>query len=141
MNAFRVRFLRRRAGGSALGWAITLAIVLALTGCGAETPQAHPLATPLASVQSGTLRIQLHQVMVLTLKDDQRYTAQIADPTIVSVVEHHDAAAGRFEPELVPLKAGSTQVALTSSQPGHEVVGFHVIVTAPPVVRALAVPY
>lgn len=136
MNASRVRF-PRRAGGAALG----AAIALALAGCAPDQSLAHPLATPLASVQSGTLHIHLNQVMVLTLKDDQRYTAQIADPTIVSVVEHHDAAAGRFEPELVPLKAGSTQVALTSSQPGHEVVGFHVIVIAPPVVRAMGAPY
>ena len=136
MNGSRVRF-PRRAGAAAVG----AALALALAGCAPDQPLAHPLATPLTSVQSGTLRIQLHQVMVLTLKDDQRYTALIADPTIVSVVEHHDAAAGRFEPELVPLKAGSTQVALTSSRPGHEVVGFRVIVTAPPVVRAMAAPY
>lgn len=120
---------------------LVVATLFALTGCGADTPAARPLATPLASVQSGTLRIQLHQVMVLTLNGDQRYTALIADPTIVSVVEHHDAAAGRFEPEIVPLKPGTTQVALTSSRPGHEVVGFRVIVLAPPVTRALAAPY
>jgi hypothetical protein len=118
-----------------------VATLLALAACSPGTPLRRPLATPLASVQSGTLRIHLHQVMVLTLSDDQRYTALIADPTIVSVVEHRDAAAGRFEPEIVPLKAGVTQVALTSSRPGHEVVGFRVIVVAPPVVRALAAPY
>ena len=136
MNGSRVCF-PRRAGAAAVG----AALALALAGCAPDQPLARPLATPLSSVQSGTLRIQLHQVMVLTLKDDQRYTALIADPTIVAVVEHHDAAAGRFDPELVPLKAGVTQVALTSSRPGHEVVGFRVIVTAPPVVRAMGAPY
>jgi hypothetical protein len=121
--------------------ALALASLFALAGCGAADHLGRPLATPLASVQSGTLRIQLHQVMVLTLSGDERYTAQIADPTVVAVVEHHDAAAGRFEPELVPLKPGVTQVALTSSRAGHEVVGFRVIVTAPPVERALGAPY
>ena len=128
---------RRRVGATLL----VVATVFTLTGCVSDQPLAHPIATPLASVQSGTLRLHLHQVLVLTVSDDQRYTARIADPTVVSVVEHHDAAAGRFEPELVALKAGSTEVALTSSQPGHEVVGFRVIVTAPPVVRALTASY
>jgi hypothetical protein len=91
--------------------ALAVATLLALAACSPSAPLRRPLATPLASVQSGTLRIQLHQVMVLTLS------------------------------EIVPLKAGVTQVALTSSRPGHEVVGFRVIVVAPPVVRALAESY
>jgi len=116
---------------------LAVVAVLAVAGCSADGVARQPLATPLTAIQSSTVRISLHQVMVLTLADHQHYTAQIADPTIVTVVEHRDAAHGRFEPELVPLKAGSTQVALTGSNPGGEVIGFHVIVTAPPTSAAI----
>jgi len=119
------------------GELLALAAILAVAGCSADGAEHRPLATPLSAIQSGTVRISLHQVMVLTLADHQRYTAQIADPTIVTVVEHRDAAHGRFEPELVPLKAGATQVALHGSIPGGEVIGFHVIVTAPPTSAAI----
>lgn len=115
---------------------LAAAALLAVAGC--DGAAGRPLATPLAAIQSGTVRIALHHVMVLTLTDDQHYTAQVADPSIVSVVEHRDAAHGRFEPELVPLRAGSTQVALTGSRPGEEVVGFRVVVTAPPTSHAEA---
>jgi hypothetical protein len=119
------------------GAILAVVAILAVAGCSADSAENRPLATPLSAIQSGTIRISLHQVMVLTLADHQRYTAQIADPTIVAVVAHRDAAHGKFEPELVPLKPGSTQVALTGSTPGGEVIGFHVIVTAPPISAAI----
>jgi hypothetical protein len=125
-----------RPARAILAATLTTVTVLAVAGCSGEGAAGRPLATPLSSIQSGTVRIALHQVMVLTLADDQRYTAQVADPSVVSVVEHRDAANGRFEPELVPMRAGSTQVALTGSTPGEEVIGFRVIVTAPPTTRA-----
>jgi len=119
------------------GAVLALVVVLTVAGCSADSAENRPLATPLSAIQSGTIRISLHQVMVLTLEDHQRYTAQIADPTIVAVVTHRDVAHGRVEPELVPLKAGATQVALHGSSPGGEVIGFHVIVTAPPTSAAI----
>ena len=120
---------------------LAVVAVLAVAGCSADGTQDRPLSTPLSAIQSGTVRIPLHQVMVLTLADHQRYTVQIADPTIVTVVAHRDVAHGRFEPELVPLKAGSTQVALTGSRLGSEVIGFRVIVTAPPISEATRVTF
>jgi hypothetical protein len=48
------------------------------------------------------------------------------------VVQHRDEAGGGFDPELVPLRVGATQVALISSVAGETVVGFKVVVTPYP---------
>jgi hypothetical protein len=56
----------------------------------------------------------------------------IADTQIVSVVQHRNETDGSFEPELVPRRVGTTQVALTSSLPGQAVVGFTVVITESP---------
>jgi hypothetical protein len=110
---------------------IAIAILLSVSGCaGSPTPQATPIALRLVDIQSGTVRVELHQVILLDVGDSNaKYTAEIANPKIVSVVEHRDEADGRFEPELVPRRVGATQVALLSSIPGHEVIGFTLVVS------------
>ena len=111
---------------------VAIAILFAACGCaGAASPQATPIQLRLVDIQSGTVRVGLHQVVDLDIGDSSAsYTAQIADPRIVSIVERRDDTDGQFEPELVPRRVGETQVALTSSIPGQAVVGFKVIVAA-----------
>lgn len=115
---------------------IAIALLLAVSGCTGIVPP--PAATPftmrLADIQSGTVRLGLHQVMWIDVgRTSERFSALIADERVVAVVQHRDETAGRFEPELIPLRIGTTQVALVSSIPGRAVVGFTVVVTEKPV--------
>lgn len=109
---------------------IAIAILLSASGCaGSASPQATPIELRLVDIQSGTVRVGLHQVVRLDIGDSNAsYTAEIADPRIVSIVERRDDTDGQFEPELVPRRVGVTQVALVSSIPGQAVVGFKVVV-------------
>lgn len=111
---------------------IAVALLLAVSGCaGSNDPQATPIVLRLVDIQSGTIRVGLHQVVELDIGGGRAsYTAEIADDTVVAVVDRRDETDGRFEPELVPLRVGVTQVALISSIPGESVVGFRVIVSA-----------
>ena len=110
---------------------IAVAILLSASACaGSPTAQATPIALRLVDIQSGTVRVELHQVVLLDVGDTYAsYTAEIADRQIVSIVERRDQTDGRFEPELVPLRVGTTQVALVSSIPGQTVVGFKLVVS------------
>ena len=109
---------------------VAIAILLSASGCaGSASPQATPIELRLVDIQSGTVRVGLHQVVRLDIGDSNAsYTAEIADPRIVSIVERRDDTDGQFEPELVPRRVGVTQVALVSSIPGQAVVGFKVVV-------------
>lgn len=124
------RRMRSGSARSAVAAVIAVTMLLGLTGCtGSALPQSRtPLVIRLVDIQSRTLRVNLHQVVRLDTGAG-RYTAQIADERIVSVVQRRDQTDGRLEPELVPLRVGSTQVALTSSIPGDPVVGFKVVIT------------
>ena len=119
------------ARATAVSAGIAVGILLSASGCaGSPSPQATPIALRLVDIQSGTVRVELHQVVVLDIGDTYAsYRAEIADPHIVSIVERRDETDGRFEPELVPLHVGMTQVALVSSIPGQAVVGFKLVVT------------
>ena len=110
---------------------IAIVILLSASGCaGSAAPQATPIELRLVDIQSGTVRVGLHQVVRLDIGDSNAsYTAEIADPKIVSIVERRDETDGQFEPELVPRRVGVTQVALVSSIPGQAVVGFKVVVS------------
>lgn len=106
-----------------------VAVVLALTACVEHPVPVAPLKVQLADIQSHTIRLRLHQVLEIDLGgSSERFTPEIADPRIVSIVERRDLTSGRFEPEVVPLRFGSTQVALIGADPG-DTVGFRVTVT------------
>ena len=119
----------------ALAAGVAAAALLGAAGCAGPVtpPAATPLTVRLVDIQSGTVRVSLHQVVRIDAGgSDRRYSASIADERVVSVVQHRDEAGGGFDPELVPLRVGATQVALISSVPGDAVVGFKVIVTPYP---------
>jgi len=104
-------------------------VVLALSGCAGQPSAAAPLNVRLADIQSHTLHVQVHQVIDIHLDGGgERFTPEIADADIVAVVERRNLTSGRFEPEIVALRAGSTQVALIGADP-NDSVGFRVIVT------------
>lgn len=122
----------RRNRARLLSAGLAIAILLSASGCaGSPEPAATPFAMRLVDLQSGTVRLGLHQVMRIDTGHSRwRYSALIADDRIVAVVEHRTEGSGAFEPELVPLRVGRTQVALVGVVPGHEVVGFTVVVSA-----------
>jgi hypothetical protein len=107
---------------------VACTVLLGTSGCAAGTATETPITLKLADIQSGTVRLSLHQVAFIDIGTAEgEYSAQIADRRIVSVVQRRDETDGRFEPELVPLRVGSTQVALTTT--GQQVIGFRVVVT------------
>ncbi len=119
-----------------LAAALVAALVLSLAACAgnAAPAAATPFAMRLVDIQSATVRLGLHQVMRIdTAGVAWHFTARIADERIVRVVEHRNEGDGSFEPELVPLRIGRTQVALVSSVTGQAIIGFTVVVTAAPV--------
>jgi hypothetical protein len=127
--------MRARLRHPALAAGIAASALLGAAGCaGPLTPPAvTPITVRLADIQSGTVHVSLHQVVrIESGGTDRRYSASIADERVVSVVQHRDEAGGGFDPELVPLRVGATQVALISSVPGETVVGFKVVVTPYP---------
>ena len=104
-------------------------VVLALSGCAGQPTAAAPVDVRLADIQSHTLHVRLGQVIDIRLGGgSERYTPEIADEDIVAVVERRNLTSERFEPEIVPLRIGSTQVALIGADP-NDSVGFRVIVT------------
>ena len=124
-----------RRARSAVVAGIAAALLLTVSGCaGSSAPQATPFAMRLVDIQSGTVRLGLHQVMRIDTEGaGWHYSALIADTRIVAVVQHHNEGDGSFEPELVPLHIGRTQVALVSSVSGQAVIGFTVVITSKPV--------
>ena len=119
----------RRTAVTASLVAVVLAPVLALSGCAGQQAGAAPVNVRLADIQSHTLHVHLHQVIDIHLgRGPARFTPEIADLDIVSVVERRSRTGGRFEPEIVPLSVGSTQVALIGADP-NDSVGFRVIVS------------
>ena len=117
--------MRRAATAPSIG----VVLALALTGCGGSTAATASLNVNLADIQSHTLHLHLHQVLDIHLgRSPGRFTSEVADPQILSVVERRSLTSGRLEPEIVPLRAGSTQVALIGTDP-NDSVGFRVIVS------------
>jgi len=123
-----------RRGGStgraALAAGLAAALLLGGTGC-AGTPSASvsPVVVNIADIQSATIRVRLHQVIrIETRGPADRYSPLVADERIVTVVVRRDAATGRFEPEIVPHRVGTTQVALVGASP-LETTGFKVVVS------------
>ncbi|HEY4152396.1 MAG TPA: hypothetical protein VGM38_03675 [Pseudolysinimonas sp.] len=116
------------AGRAFAAATLAVAVLLGTSGCAADAPSNAPITLQLADIQSGTVHLNLHQVARIdTGAAGGHYTALIADRRIVSVVQRRDETDGRLEPELVPLRVGTTQVALTSS--GQQVIGFKVVIT------------
>lgn len=105
------------------------ALLLGGTGCAARpSPSITPLVVRIADIQSATLRVRLDQVIRIETRDPtERFTPLVADERIVTVVVRRDAATGHFEPEIVPHRVGTTQVALRGASP-LDSTGFNVIV-------------
>jgi hypothetical protein len=109
---------------------VAVAVLLGAAGCGGSpSPSATPVVVRLADIQSGTLRVRLDQVIKIETPDpSERYSALIADETIVTVVVRRDPVSGHFDPEIVPHRVGTTQVALVGRSP-LDTTGFKVIVS------------
>ncbi len=127
--------MRSRLRHPVLTAGLAAAVLLGGAGCARmPSPESTPIAIRIVDIQSGTVRVHLHQVVQLdtsAVGDDGRYAAEIADERIVAVVQRRDETDGRFEPELVPLRIGTTQVALVSKTPGGTTIGFKVVVLSP----------
>lgn len=124
---------RRIVGGpgrAALAIALAAALLLGGAGCaGRPSSSVTPLVVRIADIQSATIRIRLNQVIKIdTGTKTERYTPLIADERIVTVVLRRDDATGRFEPEIVPHRVGTTQVALIGTSP-LDTTGFKVVVS------------
>ena len=107
----------------------TLAFLALVSGC-APSQTHDSLVVPLADIQLATVTVKLGQVVKVDTGDSRaRYSADVADESVVSVVQRREPEAGRFEPEIVPLEIGNTEIVLRSSDPDQTVVGFRVVVT------------
>lgn len=108
---------------------VTAALLLGASGCVADpSPSATALMVRIAEIQSGTIRVRLNQVIKIDTRGrTDHYTPLIADERIVTVVVRRDDLSQHFEPEIVPHRIGTTQVALVGTSP-LDTVGFTVIV-------------
>lgn len=109
---------------------IAAVILAGASGCtGPPSPSVTPLVVRIADIQSGTIQVRLNQVVEIdTRGQPDHYTPLIADDRIVTVVLRRDDRTRRFEPEIVPRRVGTTQVALVGTSP-LDTVGFRVIVS------------
>jgi len=125
-----VRRIVAGPGRAVLAIGLAIALLLGGAGCaGRPSPAVTPLVVRIVDIQSATIRVRLNQVIRVDTRGlPDRYTPLIADDRIVTVVVRRDEATGRFEPEIVPRRVGTTQVALIGSSP-LETTGFKVIVT------------
>lgn len=106
------------------------ALLLVGTGCaGVPSASPSPLVVRIADIQSGTIHVRMNQVVEIDTRGlTDHYTPLIANEHIVTVVLRRDDLTRRFEPEIVPHRVGTTQVALVASNP-LGTIGFTVIVS------------
>ncbi len=119
----------------ALGVLIALALPVGLAGCGddddddaASTTQAAtnplpPVIVDIGSVGGTTVEVRTGGTVDITGDDETStdWTAEIADPDVVSFVPGRDDGSAQFNPGLEATAVGSTEVTLTNSASGESV--------------------
>jgi len=137
--------LHRSIAGLVAGAALATAS-LGLTGCsGGAAPAVSassapattaagalpPIIADFGSIDGTTVQVPLGNTIDLTGddKDFTHWTAEVADPKILSFVPGKDDGSARFNPGLDALAAGTTKVTMDNSASGKHL-AFTVTVTA-----------
>ncbi|MFJ4166542.1 hypothetical protein ACIPY5_13395 [Microbacterium sp. NPDC089698] len=141
-----IRIRRHRSIAGLLAGAALATAALGLAGCsGGATPASStssapattgagvlpPIIADLGSIDGTTVQVPLGNTIDLTGddKDFTHWTADIADPKIVSFVPGKDDGSAQFNPGLDALAAGTTKVTMDNSASGKHL-AFTVEVTA-----------
>src|SRR3954447_18349958 len=106
-------------GRPVLAIGLVAALLFGSTGCASRPPSTvTPLIVHVVDIQSATIRVRLNQVIRIETRGlSDHYTPLIADERIVTVVLRHADGTDHFEPEIVPHRTGTTQVALVGASP------------------------
>ncbi len=136
------------------GWAprvAAIALVVALTGCGAARSSGSgaegverakeqqslvgedavaPEMIDVAELRDARVELVVGQTLVIDTGDlaVASYRAAVADETVAVFVAGHRDDSAEFAPGLTALEAGSTEVTLTNEQGGTDPVQFEVVV-------------
>jgi len=86
-----------------------------------------PVMADITTVDGTTVDVALSRVLVISAAEPAKWTATIADPSILSFQAGTSDGSAAFNPGFTPLKAGSTEVTMTD---GATTVTFTVTVTA-----------
>ena len=86
-----------------------------------------PVMADITTVDGTTVEVALSRVLVISAADSAKWTANVADPSVLTFVAGTDDGSSATNPGFTPLKAGSTEVTMTD---GATTVTFTVTVTA-----------
>ena len=114
-----------------LAAAAAVSLALGLTACAPFIPVVAPVTVDVNELQGATVEVALNQVININTGDlaVDSYTAEIADPSILTFTQGTDDGSATFNPGLTPLKVGETAVTLTNEQGGIQPLEFTVSVT------------
>ena len=86
-----------------------------------------PVMADITTVDGTTVEVALSRVLVISAAETSKWTANVADPSVLSFVAGTDDGSAATNPGFTPLKAGTTKVTMTD---GSTTVTFTVTVTA-----------
>jgi len=86
-----------------------------------------PVMADVTTVDGTTVEVALTRTLVISAAEPTKWTATVADPTILTFTAGTSDGSATFNPGFTPLKAGSTEVTMTD---GATTVTFTVTVTA-----------
>lgn len=113
----------RRTLRAALAATSVAVAMVALSGCTGGSQVLPPVIVDIADVDGTTVEVQEGGAIDIT-GDDETYTdwtADIADPSIVSFTPGRDDGSAQFNPGLEAKSVGSTDVTLENSSSGDSV--------------------
>ncbi|GAA5147111.1 hypothetical protein GCM10025768_06630 [Microbacterium pseudoresistens] len=117
------RFFRSRRAALLTSAVLVLGAAAGLTGCTQAGQTLPPVIVDLGEIDGTTVEVPVGNVIDLT-GDDEHFTAwsaDIADPSIVSFTPGKDDGSAQFNPGLDALKEGTTEVTLDNADSGDSV--------------------
>ena len=104
-------------------------LLVGIAGCSAA-PVVAPIVVDAGDLQGTTVEVPLNSTLVINTGDlaVDSYTAEIADPSIVSFVQGREDGSATFNPGFTPKAVGDTEVTLTNEAGGIQALSFTITV-------------
>lgn len=118
-----------------VGVGAALLLAAALTGCGTNSKPGDvlpPVTMSANDLQGAEVDLLVGQALNITVGDlaVDSYTAEISDGAVVEFVQGKNDGSAEFNPGLLALAAGTSDVVMTNAQGGIQPLSFTVTVTA-----------